>query len=229
MEFIMHLTDCFMPVIAYVVYFLKTVAGKQPPYEQVKADILRLLGQSEDGLRKGPFSQEDYDGARFAVCSWIDEAMLNSSWNQKQQWQREQLQRLYYQTTEAGEEFFERLNQLGLHQREIREVYYLCLALGFMGRFCQAGDEALLEQLKTSNLKLLVGSSVGLPSLERTELFPEAYPAETVGISRPQKGFSFSLLTAASLVGPVILFGALFMIYRFVLKGVGENFLSMVP
>jgi type VI secretion system protein ImpK len=225
----MHLTDCFMQVIAYVVYFLKTVAGKQPPYDQVKADIMRLLAQSEGGVKQGLVSQEDYDGARFAICSWIDEAMLNSSWNQRQQWQREQLQRLYYQTTEAGEEFFERLNQLGPHQREVREIYYLCLALGFMGRFCQAGDEALLEQLKTSNLKLLVGSSVGLPSLEQAQLFPEAYPAETVGISRPKQRFSFSLLTAVSLAGPVILFGVLFLIYRFVLKGVGENFLSMVP
>jgi type VI secretion system protein ImpK len=225
----MHLTDCFMQVIAYVVYFLKTVAGKQPPYDQVKADIMRLLAQSEGGVKQGLVSQEDYDGARFAICSWIDEAMLNSSWNQRQQWQREQLQRLYYQTTEAGEEFFERLNQLGPHQREVREIYYLCLALGFMGRFCQAGDEALLEQLKTSNLKLLVGSSVGLPSLEQAQLFPEAYPAETVGIRRPKQRFSFSLLTAVSLAGPVILFGVLFMIYRFVLKGVGENFLSMVP
>jgi type VI secretion system protein ImpK len=225
----MHLTDCFMRVIAYVVYFLKTVAGKQPPYDQVKADIMRLLAQSEGGVKQGLVSQEDYDGARFAICSWIDEAMLNSSWNQRQQWQREQLQRLYYQTTEAGEEFFERLNQLGPHQREVREIYYLCLALGFMGRFCQAGDEALLEQLKTSNLKLLVGSSVGLPSLEQAQLFPEAYPAETVGISRPKQRFSFSLLTAVSLAGPVILFGVLFLIYRFVLKGVGENFLSMVP
>ncbi|MBM4330008.1 MAG: DotU family type IV/VI secretion system protein [Deltaproteobacteria bacterium] len=225
----MHLTDCFMPVIAYVVYFLKTAAVKQPPYDQVKADIFRLLGQSEDCLKKGLFSQEDYDGARFAICSWIDEAILNSSWNQKQQWQREQLQRLYYQTTEAGEEFFERLNALGPHQRDVREIYYLCLALGFAGRFCQAGDEALLEQLKTSNLKLLAGSSVGIPSLERTELFPEAYPAETVGISPPKQRFPFSLLTAATLVAPVILFGALFMIYRFVLKGVGENFLFRVP
>jgi type VI secretion system protein ImpK len=225
----MHLTDCFMQVIAYVVYFLKTVAGKQPPYDQVKADIMRLLAQSEGGVKQGLVSQEDYDGARFAICSWIDEAMLNSSWNQRQQWQREQLQRLYYQTTEAGEEFFERLNQLGPHQREVREIYYLCLALGFMGRFCQAGDEALLEQLKTSNLKLLVGSSVGLPSLEQAQLFPEAYPAETVGINRPKQRFSFSLLTAVSLAGPVILFGVLFLIYRFVLKGVGENFLSMVP
>lgn len=224
----MRLTDCFMDVIAYVVYFLKTVAG-QTPFEQVKADILRLLGQSEDGVKKGKVSPEDYDTARFAVCAWIDEAILNSAWACKQDWQKEQLQRFYYRTAGAGEEFFERLNALGLHQRDVREIYYLCLVLGFKGRFISPGDEVLLEQLKTSNLKLLTGSSVGLPSLERTELFPEAYPAEAVEMAAEKPKLYFSPLSILVLAAPVVLFGVLFFIYRFVLRGVGENFLGMVP
>lgn len=225
----MHLTDCFMELVAYVVYFQKTVTIKQPPYEQVKADILRLLTQSESCLKKGLFSQEDYDQTRFMICAWVDEAILSSSWNQRDQWQREQLQRLYYNTTDAGEEVFERLNNLGPHQRDVREVYYLCLALGFMGRYCQKGDEYLLGQLKTSNLKLLIGSSVGLPSLERAELFPEAQPAEAVEMGPKKRRFRFSVLTLVSLAGPVFLFWLLFLIYRFVLSGIGENFLRMAP
>lgn len=225
----MHLTDTFMELVAYVVYFVKTAGVKHPPYEQVKADILRLLGQSEIVVKRGLFSQEDYDLARFMICAWIDEAILNSDWNQKSQWQREQLQRLYYHTLEAGEEAFERLNRLGLHQREVREVYYLCLALGFKGRFHHPGDEYLLEQVKTSNLKLLLGSSVGLPSLERAELFPEAHPIEAVEIGPQKERFRFSPFTLACLIGPVLLFGLLFFIYRFALSGVGETLLKAVP
>ena len=225
----MHLTDCFIDLVAYVAYFLRTAGLKQPPYEQVKADVLRLLTQSEGCLKKNLFPKEDYDLARFAVCAWVDEAILSSPWNQKGLWQREQLQRQYYHTTEAGEEFFERLNALGFHQRDIREVYYLCLALGFMGRYCHKGDEYLLDQLKSSNLKLLMGSSVGLPSLERAELFPEAYPRETAERSRPRGRFSFSAFSLACLVGPVVLFGLLFGIYHFALSGIAENFLRTVP
>lgn len=225
----MHLTDCFMDLVAYVAYFLKMVAANQPPYEQVKADILRLLTQSENCVKRGLFSQEDFDLARFMICAWVDEAILNSTWNQKSQWQREQLQRLYYHTLDAGEEAFERLNALGLHQRDIREVYYLCLALGFMGRYHHKGDEFLLEQLKTSNLKLLLGSSVGLPSLERAELFPESLPTESVEIGPQKRKFRFAPFTIACMIGPVILFGLLFFIYHFALSGVGENFLKAVP
>lgn len=218
-----------MELVAYVVYFTKTVGAKQPPCEQVKADILRLLTQSEHVVKKGLFSQEDYDLARFMICAWVDEAILSSSWNQKGLWQKEQLQRLYYQTLDAGEEAFERINALGLHQREVREVYYLCLALGFMGRYHHKGDEYLLEQLKTSNLKLLLGSSVGLPSLERADLFPEAYPVETMEIGPQKQKLRFSPFTIACLAGPIILFGLLFFIYRFALSGVSENFLKAVP
>lgn len=225
----MHLTDYFMELIAYVIYFQKTVAMKQPHYEQVKADILRLLTQSEDCRKKGHFSQDDYDQARFVICAWVDEVILSSTWGQKNQWQREQLQRIYYNTTEAGEEVFERLNAIGLHQREVREVYYICLALGFMGRYCQESDEFLLDQLKTSNLKLLMGSSVGLPSLERAELFPEAQTAEAGDVNPKSQKFRFSTLTIVSLAGPAVIFGLLLLIYRFALSGIGENILKVIP
>lgn len=221
----MHLTDYFVELITYVVYFQRTVAKKQPNYEKVKADILRLLTKSEDCLKNELFTREDYDHARFVICAWIDEVMLNSSWVHKNLWQKEQLQRIYYHTAGAGEEVFERLNNLGLHQREVREVYYFCLALGFTGRYCQKGDEYLLEQLKTSNLKLLMGSSVGIPSLERAELFPEAYPVETVGDAPKKQRFRFPIFTIASIAGSVFFFGLLLLIYRFVLSSIGNNIL----
>jgi type VI secretion system protein ImpK len=230
----MHLTDCFMELVAYVLYFQKTVGRKQPAYEQVKADILRLLTQSEGCLKRGLIAKEAYDQARFMICAWVDEALLNSSWSQKHQWQKEQLQRLYYHTTEAGEEVFERLNALGLQQREVREVFYLCLALGFMGRYCHPGDEYLLEQLKASNLKLLLSSSVGFPSIEKTELFPEAYPTGPVQrMVSKRRPIPFSMFTLACFVGPVFLFGLLYFFSYFYLSFIGENFLEhfsrMVP
>jgi len=222
----MRLTDCFIELVAYAAYFLKTVAKKQPPFDQVKADIQRLISKSQESLNNGAFSQEDYDLARFAIFAWIDEAILNSSWKEKHLWQGEQLQRFYYQTADAGEIFFERLNTLGPHQRDVREVYYLCLSIGFMGRYCHEGDEYLLEQLKTSNLKLLTGSSVGLPSLEKGELFPEAYPVESSEMISPKEKKRFSTFTLLCLGTPVLLYSVLYLIYRFILNNIGESLLS---
>ena len=222
----MRLTDCFMELVAYVAYFLKTAASKQPPFDQVKADIRRLMTESENRFSEGAFSQDDFDQARFAICAWVDEAILNSAWNEKGRWQTEPLQRLYYQTTDAGEIFFDRLNSLGPHQRDVREVYFLCLAMGFIGRYCHEGDEYLLDQLKTSNLKVLTGSSVGIPSLDRIELFTEAYPADSVETGSKKGKFRLSGFTLFCIGAPVGLFFILFLIYRFILSNVGETILK---
>ena len=224
----MRLTDCFIKLIAYVAYFLKSVATKHPPFDQVKADIQRLISESEEWLKKGAFSREDYDVARFAIFAWVDEAILSSSWKEKDRWQGEQLQRIYYHTADAGEIFYERLNAIGPHQREVREAYYLCLAMGFVGRYCHEGDDYLLEQLKTSNLKLLTGSSVGLPSLEKGDLFPEAYPAESWEVA-PQKGpIRFSAFALFCVGFPVVFYWVLFLIYRFILDRYGEVIIGTV-
>ena len=100
--------------------------------------------------------------------------------------------------------------------------------MGFKGRYHQEGDEPLLAQLKTSNLKFLLGSSVGLPSLERSELFPEAYPIDGTELaSAPSKSF-FTPATLTALIAPLVLFGGLFLIYSFILSNIGENFLKSV-
>lgn len=221
----MRLTDCFIDIIAYVAFFNKRAATRQPHFDQVKADILRLLTESQNRMGRGNFSREDYDLARFAVVAWVDETILNSPWNEKDKWQREQLQRIYYQTTDAGEIFFDRLNAIGPHQRDVREVYYLCLALGFKGRYIHEGDDYLLDQLKTSNLKVLTGSSVGVPSLEKGDLFPDAYALESTAVSPAKPLGRFSTFTLLCVSFPVVLFLGLYLIYAFILGNVGDNLL----
>jgi len=224
----MRLSDCFVELISYVLYFVKTVGKRQGPFDQIRSDIERLMQQSRNSISYGGITDEDYESARFAICAWIDEAIMSSSWNEKLRWQKEPLQRLYYQTTNAGEIFFDRLNAIGPHQKEVREVYYLCLAMGFAGRYCNEGDNFLLDQLRTSNLKVLAGSSVGIPDLDKGELFTEAYPINTAQeVTVPmQKRFSlFNIVCAGS---PVLLFIVLFLIYHFVLNNIGETLFSMV-
>jgi type VI secretion system protein ImpK len=225
----MRLSDCFIELVAYVAYFAKNAASRPTGFDQVKADVLRMLAESQNSLHQGQVSPDDYDMARFAIVAWIDETIMNSAWIYRDQWKLDLLQRAYYQTTDAGEIFFERLNTIGLHQRDVREVYYLCLAMGFQGRYCHEGDTPLLDQLKTSNLKLLTGSSIGFPSLEKGELFPEAYPVD--GAVRPpvDRRHWMGFVTAAVALLPLVLFGGLYFIYSFVLSHEGAALIAKVP
>lgn len=225
----MRLIDCFIELVGYVSYFIKKEVEKQPPYDQVRSNIERLIAASKSRSNEGAFAADTYDQARFAIFAWVDEMILSSTWQHKGQWQGEQLQRTYFQTTDAGEIFFDRLNALTPHQNDVREVYYFCLAMGFMGRYCHEGDEYLLDQLRTSNLKLLTGSSVGIPSPATGLIFPEAYATDAELPGKPQRKSPFSLSTVLFAGFPLVLFGTLFFIYRFILHNVGEGFIKMVP
>jgi len=223
----MALVDCFVELIAYVTYFLNDTPNRPASLEKVKTDISHLIAKSQDSFHKSHLPQEDYDLSRFAVFAWIDEAILSSNWDEKSKWQGEQLQRTYYQTTDGGELFFDKLNQLTPQQGQVREVYYLCLALGFTGRYCNPGDEFLLEQLKNSNLKL-IGGTTDLRSFDQKTLFPDAYLQEGATPEKYNNSSRFPIGVVVGATVPVLLYGVLFFIYRFVLDNVGENFISMV-
>lgn len=223
----MLLVDCFIELVAYVAYFIKTAPTQQTSFEQIKTDVTHLINKSQDNFHQSRQPQDDFDLARFAVFAWIDETILNSGWQEKGKWQGEQLQRTYYQTTDAGEIFYDKLNQLQPQQTQVREVYYLCLAMGFTGRYCNPGDEFLLDQLKNSNLKIL-GGTPDMRMLEEEQLFPDAYHRDKAtkssarGIQRSSLGLLFGAMA------PVLLYGILFFIYRFVLDNVGKSFLASV-
>ena len=115
------------------------------------------------------------------------------------------------------------MNAIGPHQRDVREVYYLCLAMGFKGRYIHQGDDFLLDQVKTSNLKLLTGTSVGIPSLETGNFFPEAFPVDAVAAAPAAARRSFSKFTLIGFAIPIVLFAGLFIIYRFILSHIGDS------
>jgi type VI secretion system protein ImpK len=210
----MRLIDNFMPLVGYVTLLRRDPGSVE--YQQVRGEVQRLMVASEGCLRRGEAAPADYDLARFIVCAWIDEVVLGSEWGGKGQWQREQLQRLYYNTFDAGVEAFEKLNQLGLEQKEVREVYFVCLSLGFKGRFINPGDDFLLDQLRSSNLKILTGR----PAPD-TVLFAEAWPVQ--GREAQPQGTSPSWLVAAALGGPLLLFGAMHLVFRFALFSVADK------
>ena len=224
----MRLADCFTDLIAYTALVVRPTGGGQT-FDQVDANIRRLLADSEALCNKGGFEPTDYDLGRFAVFAWIDEAILFSNWEGKTRWMGEQLQRRYYQTSDAGKLFFERLNTIGPHQIDVREVYYLCLAMGFAGQYCNEGDDYLLDQLRISNLKLLTGSSMGVPDIQKLTLFPNGYQPDDADDVKMPKMRRFSAFTFLCLAAPLVLYGTLFLVYRFILGNIGQSLINTVP
>ncbi|MBC2713423.1 MAG: DotU family type IV/VI secretion system protein [Desulfosarcina sp.] len=226
----MRLADCFTDLVAYTSLVTRPSGAGQTSFEQADANIRRLIADSEARCEKGGFTPIDYDLARFAVFAWVDESILSSTWEGKNRWLGEQLQRRYYQTSDAGKLFFERLNTIGPHQIDVREVYYICLSMGFTGQYCHEGDDYMLDQLRTSNLKLLTGSSMGVPDIQQMTLFPTGYQSDKAqGDARMPRMRRFSTFTLMCIVTPLVMYGALFFVYRFILGNIGQSLINTGP
>lgn len=85
--------------------------------------------------------------AKYAMTAFIDQKVLTSDLALKDAWLEKPLQMTYFDDFNAGEEFYVKLDQLrnsGDPGRfDVLEVFYLCLVLGFTGKY---GDKRGEEQ-----------------------------------------------------------------------------------
>src|SRR6266446_4161839 len=128
--------ELFTPFFAYVLLLEQenTSGHSQRSYEQVRCDLAALLEEQETAARHQGMSTQDYQAARFAVISWADAVLQQMVWKDRQRWQAFPLQAEYDGTPQAGAEPGEELQRLLSERPGVREVYTLCLSLGFGGR-----------------------------------------------------------------------------------------------
>ena len=76
--------------------------------------------------------------ARYALCATIDDLVLSTPWGSQSAWTSQSLTSLFHNEVSGGERFFDILEQmereLGRHG-DVVELMYLCLSLGFEGRY----------------------------------------------------------------------------------------------
>ena len=97
------------------------------------------------------YNADDVKLAGFACVAFLDESVLNSQNPIFADWLRKPLQEELFGTHVAGETFFQHLQQLlsrgDSHDlADLLEVHYLCLLLGFGGRY-SAGNRGELTQV----------------------------------------------------------------------------------
>jgi type VI secretion system protein ImpK len=77
-------------------------------------------------------------GARYVLCTVLDEAVVTTPWGNESEWSRMSLLSSFHNETSGGEKFFNLLDRLSkepIRNLPILELMYLCLALGFEGKY----------------------------------------------------------------------------------------------
>jgi type VI secretion system protein ImpK len=120
--------------------------GQYGQESELRERLRRYLDvMQQHGMRSG-YTQGDMTEATFPLVAFIDEVILSSDWEHREQWRDRPLQLDVFGERTAGRRFFKRLEELrreGSVRHELLEVYHLCLTLGFAGAYRISGMQAL--------------------------------------------------------------------------------------
>src|ERR1700758_5417173 len=113
--------------------------------ETFRAQMRQALRVAEQEARSRGCSAEDVKQVIFAVVAFLDESVLTSRNPVFVNWPRLPLQAELFGHQLAGEIFFQELQKAlnrsdSQETADLLEVYYLCLLLGFKGRYAAGGD-----------------------------------------------------------------------------------------
>jgi type VI secretion system protein ImpK len=129
-------------------YLMFIVRSRYTPGDSTDfAERVRVfLDEFERGAKRLSFPPEDIYDAKYAFCAAMDELILTSHFSVRDEWERQPLQLRFFGEQLAGENFFVKLEDLrtrGAARVQVLEVFYMCLLLGFRGRYLLEGQEKL--------------------------------------------------------------------------------------
>jgi len=102
-------------------------------------------------------SQASIDETKYALIALMDETVLSVPGACRDYWMSRPLQLDHFGDNLAGQEFFNKLQNLLLqtdNKKDVLEVYYLCLSLGFEGKYKISNPEERLAIMDDLGRKL---------------------------------------------------------------------------
>jgi type VI secretion system protein ImpK len=159
------------------------------------------------------YAADDVKYATYATVAFLDESVLNSHNPVFADWVRKPLQEEMFGTQIAGEVFFQHLQQLlgrndSADLADLLEIYYLCLVLGFGGRY-SAGNRGELGQIMS-----MTAAKIYRVRARFSQLSPAwTLPRETVRSRRDPWVRRLGIIAAAVAIAMVLLF----VVYKIVL------------
>jgi type VI secretion system protein ImpK len=127
---------------------------RRPPDPQaLRERALQDLRAFELASREAGIAMELLRPAHYALCASLDDVVLNSPWGAASDWSKQTLVATLHRGVRSGDQFFEQLRQMQAAPQKflpVIELMYLCLSLGFLGRFRQTRGEGELEQWRTA-------------------------------------------------------------------------------
>jgi len=130
-----------------------------PDPARLRELLLEEIRLFEQRAREAGIASETIIGARYCLCTTLDEAANLTPWGGAGVWSAQSLLVTFHNETWGGEKFFQLLARLSHHPQQhidLLELQYFCLALGFEGRYRVLDQgRSQLDVLKQRLLQLI--------------------------------------------------------------------------
>jgi type VI secretion system protein ImpK len=178
---------------------LRLKAGIVAPSNDLRPKIASLLTDFENRAERYRFSSKITQVAKFALASFVDETVLSNNFNLKDEWEKNPLQLEYFGEHLAGNKFFEKLSAM-LKQVDVTadavEIYYVCMLLGFKGRYAVYEKDKLLQIMQeTANALVKAGK------IRPVELSPHWLANDQPEPPKPRKMPTWAKISALAGLG----------------------------
>lgn len=149
---------------------LRLRAGIVQPSNNLRPQCAKLLDEFEKRSERYRFNHKVVRVSKFALAAFIDETILTNDFPLKEEWEKYPLQLEYFGEQLAGNKFFDKLLAM-IKQMKVTadavEIYYVCMLLGFKGKYAVYEQDKLLSVMQKT-AKALVKAGKIVP----TELSP---------------------------------------------------------
>lgn len=130
-----------------------------PSPQRLKQQLSAEIRNFHTTAAQAGIGGETIQQASHALCTTLDEAIFNTPWGQQSGWTEQSLLSEFHGSVAGGEEFFFKLKEAGqdpARNLHLLELMYLCLAVGFQGRYRMTDNgKAKLEQIQAWLVQLI--------------------------------------------------------------------------
>lgn len=113
-------------------------ASTREDMNALNADLIKKVEEFQVRAFHNGFENGEVMGACYVLCTVIDETVVTTSWGIESEWSQMSLLSRFHHETFGGERFFRMLDQLSknpVKHLPMLELMYLCLSLGFEGKY----------------------------------------------------------------------------------------------
>lgn len=175
---------------------LRLKAGIVQPSNTLRPQIAALLTEFEERALRYRHRESIIQVAKFGLASFVDETVLTNNFPLREEWEKYPIQLEYFGEQLAGNKFYDKLEAM-LRQIDVTadavEVYYVCMLLGFKGRYAVYEQDKLLK-----TMQLTADALVKVGKISKVELSPhwlvtdQPVPVERKGMPTWAKLTAFS-------------------------------------